>query len=101
MSKIRDEIEEIMVDTYDEYEQMTAWEVAFSDGVKVPFHAALLGTPVEVTGFRVNEANAVQCQVKREDKPRWVGVDDLDEEGLPADMQHVLALYHAWMEGDY
>jgi hypothetical protein len=96
-----DEIDGILVDCYDEYEQMAAWEVAFSDGVEVPFRATLLGIPVEVVGFRVNGSNTVQCQVIREDKQRWVSVEDLDEEGLPADIRHLLSLYHTWLEGDY
>lgn len=95
MSAIRDEIEEIMVDCYDEYEQMSAWDVAFSDGVHTPFRASLLGMPVEVSAFRVNDANTVQCQVKSAEKQRWIGIEDLDEEGLPADMQRLLTLYHA------
>ena len=97
----REEIEELLVDCYNEDEQRAAWEVAFTEGVAVPFRATLLGMPVEVGAFRVNDANAVQCQVKREDKQRWVGVDDLDEAELPAEMQPLLNIYHAWLEGDY
>jgi hypothetical protein len=94
MSSIRDEIKAIMVDCYDEDEQMSVWELTFFGDVEVPFRATLLGMPVVVTAFRINNANAVQCQVKREDKQRWVGVDDLDEEGLPTDMLRVLTLCH-------
>jgi hypothetical protein len=54
----------------------------------------------KVIDFRLNDANTVQCQVLRENKRRWVGVEDLDEEGRPVDIQHVLTLYHAWLEGD-
>ena len=97
----REEIEEIIVDCHDEDEQMYAWLMAFCDDVNLPFQATLLGMPIEVTDFRVNDANTIQCQVLRENKRRWVGVEDLDEEGLPADMNHVLTLYHAWLAGDY
>jgi len=107
MATIREEIEELMVDCYSEDEEMSAWDVAFTDGVEVPFRASLLGIPVQVQGFRVNDANAVQCQVVRESqegkgtKPRWIGVEDLDEEGLPDDFRHVMTLFRAWVEGDY
>ena len=42
---MREEIEEILVDCYGEGEQMSAWEVAFMDGVAVPVGASLLGIP--------------------------------------------------------
>jgi hypothetical protein len=101
MASVREEIEEILVDAYGEDEQMTAWEVAFTDGVEVPFGASLLGVPVQVQGFRVNNANALQCLVVREQRQRWVGIEDLDEEGLPQDFRHVMRLYRAWLKGDY
>ena len=101
MASKREEIEEILVDCYDEEEQISAWEVAFTDDVAVPFQATLLGIPVEVQGFRANNANALQCQVLRDKKQRWVGVEDLDEESLPPDCRRVLTLYCAWIDGDY
>ena len=80
---------------------MSAWEVAFTDGVTVPFDASLLGVPVEVQGIRVNSANVLQCLVEREKRQRWVGMEDLDEEGLPGEFRHLLTLYRAWVEGAY
>ena len=101
MPSVQEEIEDILVDCYDEFEQMSAWEVAFTESVAVPFAATLLGTSVQVQGFRANGANALQCQVVRGDKQRWLGVEDLDEEGLPTDCLHLLTLYHAWVAGEY
>ena len=96
-----DRIEEILVDTYDEYEQLSAWEVAFQDEVQTPFRAALLGTPVEVQGFQAGDEGALQCLVVGKDRKRWIGVQDLDPEGLPADFADLLGLYQAWRAGDY
>lgn len=101
MASLPEEIEEILVDCYGEHEEMSAWEVAFTDRVQVPFRGSLLGIPVEVQGFRVSDANALQCLVVREKRQRWVGVEDLDEEGLPEDCRHVLTLYRTWLEGGY
>ena len=101
MGDIREEIDEILVDCYDEQEQMSAWEVAFTDDVTVPFPATLLGMPVEVQGFRLNNGNTLQCQVSREKKQRWVSLDDLDEENQPEDCHRLLTLYRAWMNGEY
>jgi hypothetical protein len=101
MASLREEIEEILVDCSGEDEQWSAWEVAFTDGVAVPFGASLLGASVEVQGFRLNNVNVLQCLVVREKRQRWVGIEDLDEEGLPEDFQHLLTLYRTWVEGGY
>lgn len=101
MADMRDEIDELLVDCYGEDEQMAGWECAFTDGVAVPFGATLLGMAVEVQGFRVNRANTLQCQVRREKQQRWVGIEDLDEESLPVDCRHLLKLYCAWTTGNY
>ncbi len=98
---MREEIDAILVDSYGEQEQLSAWEVAFTDDVAVPFQATLLGMPIEVQGFRVNNANTLQCQVLREQKQRWVSAEDLDAESLPEDCRHLLELYCAWLGGDY
>jgi hypothetical protein len=95
----RRENEEILVDAYDEYEQAGAWDVACEDGIEVPFSASLLGIDVKVTKFRVNDQNIVQCRIARGDRKRWIGVDDLDNEGLPVDFVHIRSLYRAWSSG--
>lgn len=100
VASVREEIEEILVDCYGEHEEASAWEVAFTDGAQVPFGASLLGMPVEVRGFRISNANVLQCLVVREKHLRWVGVEGLDEEG-PEEFRHVLALYRMWMDGGY
>lgn len=98
---LRAEIEELLVDTYSEDEQAAAWEVAFSDGVTVPFSATLLGAPITVRAFRLADSNAIQCLVVRDKREKWIGVEDMDAEGLPDDMIHVLQMYRAWVEGNY
>jgi hypothetical protein len=101
MASLEEEIAAILVDCYGEEEERAAWEVAFADGVAVPFRASLLGMPVEVQGFRVNNAGVLQCQVIREKRQHWVGIEDLDEDGLPEDFRQVLKLYRAWAGGEY
>jgi len=97
----REEIEKILVDTYGEWEEAASWEVAFTDEIQVPFSAAVLGMPVEVAGFRISKADTLQCLVMRENKQRWLSVEDLDDMGMPADAQRLLALYRAWLTGNY
>lgn len=107
MSNMQDEIDEILTDCYGENEGMSGWECTFSDRVEIPFPATLMGIPVEVQGFRANNANTLQCQIQcqirtlylREEKQRWIGIEDLDEDGLPQDFRHLLALYRVWSKG--
>ena len=100
-SEFQDEIDEILTDCYGEDEQMSGWECTFSDGIELPFLAALLGVPVEVQGFRANYGSGLQCEILREGKSRWIGIGDLDAEGLPADFLHLLKLYRVWAGCDY
>jgi hypothetical protein len=57
--------------------------------------------PVQVGAFRLHDSGAMQCQIVRDGQERWVGVEDLDPEGLPKDFLHVLELREAWLDGDY
>lgn len=97
----RERIEEILSDTYDEYEQLSAWEVTFQDEAETPFPAALLGVSVEVQGFQVGDNGALQCLIVWQGPKRWIGVEDLDPKGLPDDFADILGLYQTWLAGDY
>lgn len=97
----RERIEEILTDAYGEYEQTCAWAVAFEDEVHTPFQATLFGASVEVQGFQVGDNDALQCLVAAKDRKRWIGVEDLDPEGLPADFAEIFDIYRAWVTGDY
>ena len=101
MPTVREAIDAIMVDCYDDYEAMAAWEVTFDDEVAVPFETTFLDMPVQVTGFRLSDAEAMQCQVVRNGKTGRIPVEELPDEGLPDDMRYVLSLYKAYLSGDY
>jgi hypothetical protein len=95
---IDEQIADILVDCYTDDEQRMAWCVTFEDEVAVPFSATLLGESVEVRAFRAGRNDTPQCRVARigqtgKQAERWFGVEDLDDEGLPDDMAHVLMLY--------
>ena len=100
-AQIQEQIEAILVDAYGEDEQASAWEVAFQDEVQTPFEAMLLGVPVRVLGFQAGRAGNIQCQAARRDgqQKRWIGVEDLDAAGLPADFVRMRTLLRAW-EGE-
>jgi hypothetical protein len=97
----REEIQQIIMDRHGEVELQAAWEIAFQDGVRTPFRATLFGTPVEVEEFRSGPSGNLQCCVTKGEKQRWIGIEDLDETGLPADFLHILDLYQSYLEGDY
>lgn len=97
----RERIEEILTDAYGEYEQTCSWVVAFEEEVHTPFQATLLGGAGEVQGFQVGGNDALQCLGAAKDRKRWIGIEDLDPEGLPADAADMLGLYRAWLAGDY
>ncbi len=120
MAGPREEIDEILVDAYGEYEQMASWECAFTDGVAVPLQASLLGVPVQVQAFQTSDSNRLQCLVVRQQEKRqeqgqhlvlnrmstgkqqrWISVEELDDENLPKECAHLLSLYKAWLEGTY
>lgn len=94
-------IEEILTDTYDDFEQLSAWEVTFQDEVQTPFPAFLSGAPTEVQGFQAGDNGALQCLVAGKSGKRWVGLEDLDPKGLPDDFADLLDLYQTWQSGDY
>ena len=100
-AETRERIEEILTDTYDEYEQLSAWEVTFQDEVETPFPAALFGAPVEVQGFQVGDEGTLQCLVVGQGQKRWIGIEDMDPKGLPDDFADILGLYQSWQTGDY
>ena len=100
-AETRERIEEILTDTYDEYEQLSAWEVTFQDEVETPFPATLFGAPVEVQGFQAGDSDALQCLVVGQGQKRWIGIEDLDPKGLPDDFADILGLYQTWLAGDY
>ncbi len=100
-SSPRERIEEILTDAYGEYEQTSAWGVAFEDEVQTPFPATIFGALIEVQGFQVGNNDTLQCLAVGKGRKRWVGVEDLDPEGLPTDFADLLGLYRAWLAGDY
>lgn len=101
---IEEQIGDIIVDCYTDDEVRMAWCVTFEDEVAVPFSATLLGEPVEVRAFRAGRNDTPQCLVARigqagKQAERWIGVEDLDDAGLPDDMAHMLMLYRAGYAG--
>jgi hypothetical protein len=45
-------LEEILVDAYGDHKQLTAFEVAFEERLRLPFRALIVGTSVDVVAIR-------------------------------------------------
>jgi hypothetical protein len=95
MAGLRDEIDALVVDRYEQHEGTEASGAAFTGSVKVPFQATLSGLPVEVQDLRVSD-NTIQCEVLQDGQKRWVSVEELDAESLPEACRHMLALFGTW-----
>lgn len=96
--------EEIMVDCYDEYEQLSAFEVYLTDALQVPF-AALWGqtaaaTPVTVLGVAgQDDAAGIHLRVRQADGDEYlVPADQLWAAATPGVNTTVLDDYRAFVQ---
>src|SRR5207248_2753311 len=100
--RIREIIEFVSVDAYTDDEVMAGWGVALDDTGAVPFQATALGKPVTVLAFDSDSGSGLRCQIQGEGTARrWVGIDALDPDSLPEEVNEVLAAYDAWAAGTY
>jgi hypothetical protein len=72
-------LDEILLDAYDDAEQLTAFEVAFSEQARFPFPAQIVGTTVEVVKveFEGAERRALTAVCRREGMLHRVALADL------------------------
>jgi len=92
-------IEEIVVDTYDENEQLSAFQQAFEDDVPMPADAFVIGEPVSVIGilYDGNERRGLTARCRREDgSEHAVAVPDVSFP-LGSSGARYLAAYRKWL----
>jgi hypothetical protein len=100
--RIREIIEFVTTDAYNDHEVMAGWGVALDDAATLPIQATALGKPVTVLAFDSAPERGLRCEIQGEGMGRrWVGVDTLDLESLPAEIQEALEAFEAWSEGTY
>lgn len=90
--RIRDLLEELLVDAYGDGEQLGALEVGFHDNIEFPFAATVLDHPVEVESveFDGNERRGLVALTDR-------GVVSLlDVTPKPPEAIEYLNVYRAW-----
>jgi tetratricopeptide (TPR) repeat protein len=92
-------IEEIIVDTYDESEQLSAFQQAFEDDVPMPVDAFVIGEPVSVIAilYDGNERRGLTARCRREDgSEHVVAVPDVSFPQGSSGARY-LAAYRKWL----
>lgn len=100
MGDVIDElIEEIVVDAYGDYEQLSSFQVAFEEGARFPFRGRVVGVEVEVTGldFDGDERRGLVALCHRAGEHHTVSLLDVTPTGpLPLATRRLFDAYRRW-----
>src|ERR1700683_2743351 len=90
-------IEEIIIDAYDEDEQLMGFEVAFDEGADFPCPGTVVGEEVEVISVSVkNHRRELIATCKRGGKKYDVALLDTEVHGNSA-TSRLIAAYRRWL----
>lgn len=92
-------IEEIVVDAYGDYEQLSSFCQAFEDDARFPFRGQVIGVEVDVTAvdFDGDERRGLLAECHRTDEPYTVSLLDVTPVGpLPLETRRLLDAYRRW-----
>ncbi len=90
-------IEEIIIDAYDEDEQLMGFEVAFDEGADFPCPGTVVGEEVEVVSVSVkNHRRELVATCKRGGKKYDVALLDTEIHGNSA-TSRLIAAYRRWL----
>jgi hypothetical protein len=90
-------IEEIIIDAYDEDEQLMGFEVAFDEGADFPCPGTVVGEEVEVVSVSVkNHRRELVATCKRGGKKYDVALLDTEVHGNSA-TSRLIAAYRQWL----
>lgn len=94
-----DLLDEILVDAYGDGEQLTAFELAFSEQARLPFPAEIVGTTVEVVKieFEGDERRGLTAVCRRDGRLHRVSLADLTPGPLGAETSRLVAAYRRWL----
>jgi hypothetical protein len=100
--RIRELIEEAIVDAHDEEEQEYGFLNMLQDDVAVPFKAFVVGEEVDVTGFDVGDENrGIVAVCLRKGKKYRVSVTSLEWKGKSPEGAEYIEAYKAWVQGNW
>ncbi|MGQ0433134.1 MAG: hypothetical protein ACT452_12090 [Microthrixaceae bacterium] len=92
-------IEEVIVDAYGEYEQLSSFCQAFEDGARFPFRGRVVGVEVEITAVDSDgdERHGLVAVCCRGDEHHTVSLLDVTATGpLPLNTRQLLDAYRRW-----
>lgn len=100
MSDAIDElIEEVIVDAYGDYEQLSSFCQAFEDGARFPFRGRVIGVEVDVTAvdFDGDERRGLLAECRRAGESYTVSLLDVTPVGpLSLETRRLLDAYRRW-----
>jgi len=101
-TRLRELIEEAVVDCYNEEEQEGGFLVMLEENMPTPFPALVVGEEVEVIGFDLgNENRGIMAVCKRNKKKYRISVTSLDWSGEPPAGAEWIAAYQTWLRGNW
>ena len=90
-------IEEITVDCYDEYEQLTAFQTAFENDANFPCTGTVIGEQVEVLHVHgEDDRHELIATCQRNDRHYEIALLDIELDADP-DTSRLIAAYHRWI----
>ena len=100
--RIRELIEEAIVDAYGDEEQEVGFLTMLQDNLPFPFRALVVGEEVEVTGLDqgVHE-RGIMAICKRKGKKYRISVTSLEFAGQPPEEAEWIEAYKAWVRGGW
>lgn len=96
---IDERIEEVIVDAYGDYEQLSSFCQAFDDDTRFPFRGRVVGVEVEVTAvdFDGDERRGLLAECRRAGERHRVSLLDVTPVGpLPLETRRLIEAYRRW-----
>ncbi|MFJ7245646.1 hypothetical protein ACIQWA_13485 [Kitasatospora sp. NPDC098652] len=92
-------VEEATVDTYDEYEKVSALFTAVEENLAVPFSTSVLGVEVTVRGVDLSRDGRIVALCTRREFRQVIGLLDLPlPDPAPDGVEWVEAYRHYWVQ---
>ena len=100
--RIRELIEEAIVDAYGDAEQEVGFLTMLQDNLPFPFKALVVGEEVEVTGVDQGvDEKGIMAICKRKGKKYRVSITSLEFADRPPEEAEWIEAYKAWVKGGW
>lgn len=99
--RLREMIEEAIVDCHNEEEQHEGLFVALEEHLAFPFPGLVVGEGVMIIGLDRDPPGEVVAKCVRADRQYRINVTNLEWAGDPPDGAEWIAAYRAWLTGQW